>query len=139
MRFPDIINSEKGSRVAGEVLYFLGIDWINKTHKYEQDHLHPYDRFDSTKLIRVSMEDWRRWRGNRNRLPNLQLLEGRSNGSKNAMRLVDYYNDMNEEQKAMFRKEALIPDDVSLELENFEEFYEKRKELLTTKIRQLLG
>lgn len=29
----------------------------------------------------------------------------------------------------MFRKEALIPDDV-FELENFEEFYEKRKELL---------
>lgn len=138
-KIDDIINSEKGSRVAGEALYFLGIDWINKTYKYEQDHLHPYDRFDSTKPISVSMEDWRRWRGNRNRLPNLQLLEGRSNGSKNAMRLVDYYNDMNEEQKAMFRKEALIPDDVSLELENFEEFYEKRKELLTTKIRQLLG
>lgn len=138
-KIDDIINSEKGSRVAGEALYFLGIDWINKTYKYEQDHLHPYDRFDSTKPISVSMEDWRRWRGNRNRLPNLQLLEGRSNGSKNAMRLVDYYNDMNEEQKAMFRKEALIPDDVFLELENFEEFYKKRKELLTTKIRQLLG
>lgn len=138
-KIDDIINSEKGSRVAGEALYFLGIDWINKTFKYEQDHLHPYDRFDSTKPISVSMEDWRRWRGNRNRLPNLQLLEGRSNGSKNAMRLVDYYNDMNDEQRAMFRKEALIPDDVSLELENFEDFYEKRKELLTTKIRQLLG
>ena len=138
-KIDDIINSEKGSRVAGEALYFLGIDWINKTFKYEQDHLHPYDRFDSTKPISVSMEDWRRWRGNRNRLPNLQLLEGRSNGSKNAMRLVDYYNDMNDEQRAMFRKEALIPDDVSLELENFEEFYEKRKELLTAKIRQLLG
>lgn len=68
----------------------------------------------------------------------LQLLEGRSNGSKNAMRLVDYYNDMYE-QKAVFHKEALIPDGVSLELENFEEFYEKRKELLTAKIRQLLG
>lgn len=138
-KIDDIINSEKGSRVAGEALYFLGIDWINRIYKYEQDHLHPYDRFDSTKPISVSMEDWRRWRGNRNRLPNLQLLEGRSNGSKNAMRLVEYYNDMNEEQKAMFRKEALIPNDVSLELENFEEFYEKRKELLTTKIRQLLG
>ena len=61
------------------------------------------------------------------------------NGSKNAMRLVDYYNDMNDEQKAVFHKEALIPDGVSLELENFEEFYEKRKELLTAKIRQLLG
>ena len=46
---------------------------------------------------------------------------------------------MNDEQKAVFHKEALIPDGVSLELENFEEFYEKRKELLTAKIRQLLG
>ena len=85
------------------------------------------------------MEDWRKWRSNRNRLPNLQLLEGRSNGSKNAMRLVDYYNDMNDEQKAKFREEALIPEGISLELENFEEFYEKRKVLLTIKIRQLLG
>lgn len=135
----DIINSEKGSRVAGEALYFLGVDWINKNFKYEQDHLHPYDRFDSTKPISVSMDDWRRWRGNRNRLPNLQLLEGRSNGSKNAMRLVDYYNDMNDEQKTEFRREAIIPDGVSLELENFEEFYENRKALLTARIRQLLG
>ena len=138
-KIDDIINSEKGSRVAGEALYFLGIDWMNKNFKYEQDHLHPYDRFDSTKPIAVSMDDWRKWRCNRNRLPNLQLLEGRSNGSKNAMRLVDYYNDMNDEQKAEFCKETLIPDGVSLELENFEEFYEKRKALLTVKIRQLLG
>jgi hypothetical protein len=38
-----------------------------------------------------------------------------------------------------FRREAIIPDGVSLELENFEEFYEKRKALLTARIRQLLG
>jgi hypothetical protein len=52
---------------------------------------------------------------------------------------LDYYNDMNDEQKAVFHKEALILDGMSLELENFEEFYEKRKELLTANIRQLLG
>lgn len=138
-KIDDIINSEKGSRVAGEALYFLGVDWINRNFKYEQDHLHPYDRFDNTKPISVSMEDWRKWRSNRNRLPNLQLLEGRSNGSKNAMRLIDYYNDMNDEQKASFCRETLIPEDVSLELEDFEVFYEKRKALLTSKIRLLLG
>ena len=138
-KIDDIINSEKGSRVAGEALYFLGIDWINKTFKYEQDHLHPYDRFDSTKHISVSMEDWRRWRGNLNRLPNLQLLEGRSNSSKNAMRLVDYYNDMNDEQKAEFYKQAIIPKDASLEIESFEDFYNKRKEILAVRIRALLG
>ena len=138
-KIDDIINSVKGSRIAGEALYFLGMDWINKNCKYEQDHLHPYDRFDGTKPISVPMDTWRKWRSDRNRLPNLQLLEGRSNGSKNDMRLIDYYNDMNDDQKADFYREAIIPEGVSLELENFEEFYEKRKSLLIKRIRELLG
>jgi uncharacterized protein with ParB-like and HNH nuclease domain len=138
-KIEDILNAEKGSRVAGDALYYLSRDWTNKNFKYEQDHLHPFDRFDGSKPVSVSMEDWRRWRGNRNRLPNLQLLEGRSNGSKNDMRLIDYYNDMNDEQKAEFCKQAIIPDGVSLELEQFDEFYEKRKAVLMDRIRALLG
>lgn len=55
------------------------------------------------------------------------------------MRLIDYYNDMNDEQKAEFRKQAIIPDGVSLELEHFDEFYEKRKAVLMDRIRALLG
>lgn len=137
-KIEDIVNSEKGSRVAGDALYFLSLDWLNCAFKYEQDHMHPYSRFDGSKPLNVSMEDWRRWRGNRNRLPNLQLLEGRSNGRKNDMSLVDYYNDKNDEQKAIFLKQAMIPDGVSLELDNFDEFYEKRKNLLVKKIRDLL-
>ena len=137
-KIDDIINSEKGSRVAGEALYFLSRDWINRNIKYEQDHLHPYDRFDNTKPISVSMDDWRRWRSLRNRLSNLHLLEGRNNASKSDMRLVDYYNDMNDEQKAKFYKEAIIPESVSLELDKFEEFYENRKALLVERIKQLL-
>ncbi len=137
-KIDDIINSEKGSRVVGEALYFLSFNWMNKNFKYEQDHLHPYDRFDSTKPIGVSMEDWKKWRSNRNRLPNLQLLEGRSNGSKNNMRLVDYFNDMNDEQKKAFYKQAIVPESVSLELENFEEFYEQRKSLLMDMLRKLM-
>lgn len=138
-KIEDILNVEKGSRVAGEALYYLSLDWINKNFRYEQDHLHPYDRFEGSKPITVSMEDWRRWRGNRNRLPNLQLLEGRSNGSKKDMRLVDYYNDMNNEQKADFLRQAMIPQEVSLEFEKFDEFFEARKAVLTERIRQLLG
>ncbi|MEF9916770.1 MAG: hypothetical protein RR275_04215 [Lachnospiraceae bacterium] len=48
---------------------------------------------------------------------------------------MDYYNDMNDEQKVESCKEILILDGVSLKLENCEEFYEK----LTAKIRLLLG
>lgn len=87
-----------------------------KNFKYEQDHLHPFDRLDGSKQVYVSMEDWR---SNRNRLSNLQLIEGRSNGSKNNMRSVDYYNDRNDDEKTEFCKHAIIPDGVSLELEYF--------------------
>lgn len=138
-KIEDVLNTEKGSRVAGEVLYYLNLDWTNKNFKYEQDHLHPDNRFNESKPISVSMEDWRRWRGMRNRLPNLHLLEGRSNGSKNDMRLVDYYNDMNDGQKAEFCKQAMIPQDVSLEIEDYETFYQARKKILAEKMRELLG
>lgn len=137
-KIEDVLNSEKGSRVAGEVLYYLNLDWTNKSFKYEQDHLHPDSRFNENKPVSVSVEDWKRWRGMRNRLPNLHLLEGRSNGSKNNMRFVDYYNDMNDVQKAEFCKQAMIPQNCSLELEEFEIFYEARKAILTEKIRKLL-
>ena len=138
-KIEDILNSEKGSRVAGEALYYLGLDWINKNLKYEQDHLHPYERFEETKPLSVSMPDWIKWRSMRNRLPNLQYLEGRSNGSKSNMSLNDYYNDMNEQQRLDFRKEAIIPEEVDFNIENFEIFYNKRKELLRKKIKELLG
>lgn len=54
------------------------------------------------------------------------------------MRLIDYCNDMNENQKQLFYKQALIPQDVSLEFEHFEEFYEARKKILKEKIYELL-
>jgi len=137
-KIEDVLNSEKGGRVAGEVLYYLNLNWINKNFKYEQDHLHPDNRFNGNKPISVSVTNWKNWRGMRNKLPNLHLLEGRSNGSKNDMRLIDYYNDMNDEQKARFFEDAMISGDVSLEFEDFDKFYEARKQILTLKIRELL-
>ena len=77
-------------------------------------------------------------RSNRNRLPNLHLLEGRSNGSKNDMSLQEYYDEMNNEQKQIFYKQALIPENTSLGFEFFEDFYNKRKEILSKKIKELL-
>lgn len=138
-KIEDVLNSEKGSRVAGEALYYLSLDWLNKNFKYEQDHLHPYDRFDGSNPVSVPMEKWRRWRSEHNRLPNLHLLEGRSNGSKNDMMLVDYYNDMNDAQKAEFCHQSFIPEGVSLEIQDFEKFYEARKAILKERIRKLLG
>ena len=137
-KIEDILNAEKGSRVVGEVLYYMGLDWIKPYYKYEQDHLHPYEGFEF-KPANVSHEELKAWRSLRNRLPNLQLLEGHTNGIKNDMRLIDYYNDMNEQQRKQFREQAMIPDGESLEFSNFMNFYNSRKELLRNKIKGLLS
>ena len=138
-KIEDILNTEKGSRVAGEALYYLSLDWIKPSLKYEQDHLHPEERFFKTKPAIIDNQTWVRWKNNRNRLPNLQYLEGRSNGSKNDMPLLEFYNEMNEEQQKIFIKQAYIPNAISFEFDYFEEFYEERKKMLTTRIKELLG
>lgn len=138
-RIEDILNSEKGSRLAYEVLYFIGRNWLNKNTNYEQDHLHPESRFIETKPFSISIEDWKLWYNNRNRLPNLQLLDNLENKSKNNRRLIDYCNNMTNEQKQEFYEKSIIPQDISLEFDNFGEFYEKRKLLLKEKILELLN
>jgi hypothetical protein len=54
------------------------------------------------------------------------------------MPLLDYYNEKTDSQKEEFRRQAIIPEGVSLEIDAFGDFYEKRKELITKKIRELL-
>jgi hypothetical protein len=44
-----------------------------------------------------------------------------------ALAFVDYYNDMNDSQRALFIEQSFILHEVSLEIEHFGEFYEKRK------------
>jgi hypothetical protein len=46
---------------------------------------------------------------------------------------------MNDEQKKRFLEEAMIPSNISLEIEDFGKFYEERKKILIKKIRKLLG
>lgn len=137
-KIDDILNSEKSSRVASDALYFISLDWISPKFKYAQDHLHPYERFNRGNPASVPMTTWRQWYTNRNRLPNLWLLEGSSNGTKGDMPLLDYYNEKNDSQKEEFRKQAMIPKGVDLGIEAFGEFYEKRKDILAQRLRELL-
>lgn len=138
-KIDDLLALEKGSRIAGEILYYISREWINPSCRYEQDHLHPYERFNVNKPLKVKYEDWNKWRTMRNRLPNLQYLDSSSNRSKNDMPLIDFYNQMNSEQKEKFITNSYIPtDNVTLEIDDFEIFYNKRAELLIKKIKKLV-
>jgi len=140
-KIEDILNSEKGSRIAGEALYYLSHKWLNENFKYEQDHLHPCERFsdDNRKPSAIKFEEWKEWKGNRNRLANLHLLEGRSNASKKDVPLISYVDDMNQEQKQLFYEHSFVRPSISLEFDNFGRFYIERKKVLADKIKELLG
>lgn len=140
-KIEEILDAEKGSRIAGETLYFLGLDWLNQDAKikYDQDHLHPAEGFDKLCPNGVSPKDWMRWQQEYNKLPNLQYLSASDNRSKNQTSLYEYYyNELDHQRQKDFVRQGMIPKGVSLELREFGDFYEKRKELLRGKLRELL-
>lgn len=108
---------------------------------FHQDHMHPHSGFEEGKINGLVLpdgsviddatkEDWRR---RRNTLANLQLLEGRENEAKNDTPLVDWLKvDENSENV------KYLPNDISYELSNFEEFMEKRQELMSNVLKKIL-
>ena len=86
----------------------------------------------------VDATKWKEWRLNRNRLPNLHLLEGVANQKKSDTPLDVYVGYMTPDQKSDFLDHAMIPEGVSLNIKDFDQFYEARKNLLQSKLRDLL-
>ncbi|WP_022753861.1 DUF262 domain-containing protein [Butyrivibrio fibrisolvens] len=108
---------------------------------FHQDHMHPYTGFEDDKIKDLVLpngsvidddtkEDWRR---RRNTLANLQLLEGRENESKNAMPLVEWLKEAENKDNVKY-----LPDGISYDLSNFEEFMQKRQELMSTQLKSIL-
>jgi hypothetical protein len=108
---------------------------------FHQDHMHPYAGFEESKIKNLVLPDGtvinddtkEEWRRKRNTLANLQLLEGRENESKKATPLVDWLNVPGNKENAKY-----LPEGVSCELANFEEFMEKRQELMSKALKDIL-
>ena len=109
--------------------------------EFHQDHMHPHTSFEENNIKNLILpngqvidedmkEDWRR---RRNTLANLQILEGRKNESKNAMPLTDWLKKPENKENAKY-----IPKGISYELSNFEEFMEKRQELMSNALKEIL-
>ena len=81
----------------------------------------------------IDYETKEEWRRKRNTLANLQLLEGRENESKKATPLVDWLKVTGNKENTKY-----LPENVSYELANFEEFMKKRQELMSKKLKKIL-
>lgn len=108
---------------------------------FHQDHMHPYTGFEESKIKGLVLPDGtviddetkENWRRRRNTLANLQLLEGRENESKNDTPLVDWLKVAENRENAKY-----LPGCISYELSNFEEFMEKRQELMSKALKEIL-
>ena len=114
--------------------------------KFHQDHIHPASLFTDATLKKcgITKEKWERWQYMRDRLPNLQLMEGRENESKNKTPFKDWLHGRDTDENpnitdiAKFKKDNYIPDDVSLDFDNFKDFYETRKNMLRDELKKIL-
>jgi hypothetical protein len=137
----DLVATQFGKGRAFTLLALLypGIDVRNEFHV---DHVFPQSRFTARRLENagISAEEIPRYLDLVNRLPNLQLLEGAVNVSKQAALPLDWakgaYPD--EHQLGLYLAGHDL-DQLPAEMSEFLTFFEHRKSHQTAKISQLLG
>jgi len=135
------IESTKGP-FAFMVLSLLYPNLNFSNSKYEMDHIHPDYGFGSgtdtpiTKL-NLTADQAKDWRVKKDLVPNLQLITDIKNNTKNKKAFEEWLN--SEESKTPGSKIRLVNDhyipSTSLDFSNFELFYEKRKQLIKTKLK----
>src|SRR5581483_1186456 len=98
---------------------------------FHQDHIHPFSGFSETRFAEMGIPqtEWSEWCDNRDRIPNLQLLEGLRNISKNASPLHEWLARMSPSELRAFTATNYFPEGVGFEFKDFRSFYELRKEV----------
>lgn len=129
-----ILDYEKGSAYAFMILSLLYPHVKLDQWEWHQDHMHPYAKFSDSNLKKLGLTEdkIKDWQEKRNRLPNLQLLEGTENKSKNDADLKVWA----ENNPGVVK---YLPEGVSLDLENFDEFYAKRREMMKEELKKILN
>ena len=100
------------------------VDNLEKNKDFDVDHVHPKSHFDKDK-------DDNRY----DTIPNLQLLIGKQNKSKNDLGFEKWWTNMHDDKK----KDYLFPKDFNPSQDAFDEFFEKRKAMLMQILADKLG
>jgi uncharacterized protein with ParB-like and HNH nuclease domain len=114
-------------------LFYPNIDLSNK---FNLDHMHPLALIDD--YYKVSTEDKKTAYKKYNSIVNLQMLGENQNKSKNDMSLKEWVVSTGKSRKDLL-EETYLPERINLDTSNFDEFYSKRKDLLSKALCKQLG
>ncbi|MDD2390157.1 MAG: DUF262 domain-containing protein [Desulfobacterales bacterium] len=119
-------------------LLYPYLDYRNQFHV---DHIFPKSLFTASKLRKrgVSEDNIDTYKLYLNYLGNLQLLEAVPNIEKSNKEFDVWFSQIykTEKEKSEYRKKHYIPD-VDISFTNFVELFEKREDLLTKKLKEIL-
>ncbi len=109
--------------------------------QFHQDHIHPHSRFTKEILKDMSIpeDQWDKWFAYRDLIPNLQLMEGRQNESKNATEFKKWLQQKTKDEQTQFCVSNYIPMDVEHDFSLFLSFFERRKTILREELKKVLA
>lgn len=131
----DLLNSQMENKYTFSILSLLYPNLDYKNNDFHKDHLHPATSFKDLSLKDKSKYDWHMY----NSICNLQMLDANENMSKNGKSLIEWVNLETESKDLItFLNNHLIPN-TDLELDNFDQYFQSRKSLLSAKLLELLS
>ena len=134
----DILKTQKEAPNSYTILSLIYSHLHYDTVTYHKDHLHPASFFYKLKenAFNGDVKKYEFYKNpeNWNSILNLQLLSGATNESKNDCDLLTWVND-----NKIDLKSQLIPEQISLEFDKFEEFINKRRVLLIKVLKDIVG
>lgn len=131
----DISNLLYSKCSHGDTLIIMSIlyPWADMRNNFHVDHMYPKSAFTVKRLEKrgITGDAIQFYMDNYNYLGNLQLLEAIPNIEKSAMDFGEWMERyVPQEARGDYKKKHLIPTDISLGFDNFEEFFEARERLI---------
>jgi len=131
----DILLTQKDDAYAFSILALLYPNLDYKNNNFHKDHLHPKNNFDY--LLNADKQNYK-WESY-NSILNLQLLDANENQSKKDKNLSTWVDSASTNiGRSTLLARQLIPN-VSLELMDFGNFIEARKNILRSRLNEILA
>lgn len=139
----ELLKTQKDDRYAFSILALLYPNLDYRNHDFHKDHLHPISAFNRKAIDAMGLDDPTKerflsteWN---NSIVNLQMLDSNENKSKQARSLGDWVAfETQRKDRVAFLDRQLIPGDLSLEFADFVAFSDRRKTLISTKLKEIL-
>ena len=137
----DLADMRYGDRLTFALLSLL-FSFVDLRNQFHVDHIFPASSFTDRRLKHAGVPDDRitAFGDNKDRLPNLQLLQGAVNIEKSATMPAEWLSETytNDTSRHEYEERHLLGQ-VPESLTRFDTFYNARRELLKARIGRLLG